>query len=296
MHTPVPARLRRALTTTALLAVTGLLAACSGDPAGGMPGMDPGMDHGSTPHPTSAAAMPDMVPGDGLTASAAGFTFVPSGSTLPAGQPVPFRFRITGADGTPATRFVPDQTMPMHFYLIRSDLTGFQHLHPEPSADGTWTVPVRPLLPGTYRAYTSFVVEDGAGKPQPLVLSAPITVPGPVVAQPLPPASPTTTVDGYTLALSGEPGTAGMLTVTVSKDGVPVTDLQPYLGTYAHLTAFHQGDLAFAHLHPNGPAASGDGGPTLSFHAELPQPGNWRLFVQFQTAGTLHTAAVTLTS
>ena len=26
----------------------------------------------------------------------------------------------------------------------------------------------------------------------------------------------------------------------------------PYLDTYAHLTAFHEGDLAFAHLHPHG--------------------------------------------
>ncbi|HZE01023.1 MAG TPA: hypothetical protein VE155_04575 [Pseudonocardiaceae bacterium] len=31
---------------------------------------------------------------------------------------------------------------------------------------------------------------------------------------------------------------------------LPVTDLQPYLDTYAHLTAFHGGDLAFADLHP----------------------------------------------
>jgi hypothetical protein len=26
----------------------------------------------------------------------------------------------------------------------------------------------------------------------------------------------------------------------------------------------------------------------------LPKPGNWRLFLQFQTGGVLHTAAVTI--
>ncbi|WP_329378415.1 hypothetical protein OG625_09870 [Streptomyces sp. NBC_01351] len=36
-------------------------------------------------------------------------------------------------------------------------------------------------------------------------------------------------------------GMAHPLTVSVSKDGKPVTDLQPYLDTYAHLTAFHSG-------------------------------------------------------
>ncbi|MGV9242332.1 hypothetical protein [Streptomyces sp. NPDC003710] len=36
------------------------------------------------------------------------------------------------------------------------------------------------------------------------------------------------------------------------------------------------------------------GGPDLYFHAELPTSGNWRLFLQFQTGGTLHTAALTL--
>jgi hypothetical protein len=87
---------------------------------------------------------------------------------------------------------------------------------------------------------------------------------------------------------------AGMthpLTVTIAKHGQPVTDLQPYLDTYAHLTAFHAADLAFAHHRLQDTA---NRGPRLSFEAMLPEPGNWRLFLQFQTAGVLHTAAVTL--
>jgi hypothetical protein len=84
------------------------------------------------------------------------------------------------------------------------------------------------------------------------------------------------------------------LTVTITRGGKPVTDLQPYLDTYAHLTAFHEGDTAFAHLHPTTTVNGDHGGPELTFHAELPTAGNWRLFLQFQTAGTLHTAALTL--
>ena len=91
---------------------------------------------------------------------------------------------------------------------------------------------------------------------------------------------------------------AGMthtFTVSVSKNGQPVRDLQPYLATYVHLTAIHEGDLAFAHLHPEGASATADtGGPTLTFQTAMPETGNWRLFIQFQTGGVLHTAAITV--
>jgi hypothetical protein len=273
--------------------------ACGSDSSSGMSGMD----HGSTPASTSASrhGMPgmeaDMLSGDGLTASASGFTFAPSTAALPAGHATPLRFQIHSANGTPVTSFEPDQTKLMHFYLIRSDLTGFQHIHPEMAADGTWTAPLLPLQPGTYRAYTSFITKDGAGKAVPLVLSQQITVPGNAPTTPVPVASATTQVDGYTLTLAADQLKAGMsheLRVTVAKDGTPVTDLQPYLDTYAHLTAFHDGDLAFAHLHPHGTISGDHGGPTLTFEAMLPKPGNWRLFLQFQTGGVLHTAAVTI--
>lgn len=246
------------------------------------------------------AAMPT---GNGLTADASGFRFAAGTSSLPAGQPASFQFRILGADGKPVTAFELDQTKLMHFYLIRSDLTGFQHIHAAMSTDGTWTAPLAPVQPGSYRAYASFITKDASGKSVALVLSQPVIVPGTATVTALPAASPTTQADGYTVTLFGGKNRAGdqitagtehPLTVTVSKDGLPVTDLQPYLDTYAHLTAFHDNDLAFAHLHPHGTVNGDHGGPTLSFEALLPKSGNWRLFLQFQTAGVLHTAAVTL--
>ncbi len=283
-----------------MAAVAGLVVtACGGST--GSAGMS-GMDHGAMTAPTASnhggmPGMADTPTGDGLTADASGLRFAADASSLPAGQPASFQFRILGADGKPVIVFEPDQTKLMHFYLIRSDLTGFQHIHPSMSADGTWTSQLAPAQPGTYRAYTSFITKDASGRTVPLVLSQPVTVPGATTVTPLPAASATTQVDGYTLTLSGDQVMAGRehtLTVTVSKDGQPVTDLQPYLDTYAHLTAFHDNDLAFAHLHPHGTVNGDHGGPALSFEAMLPKAGNWRLFLQFQTAGVLHTAAVTL--
>jgi hypothetical protein len=184
----------------------------------------------------------------------------------------------------------------MHFYAVRSDLSGFQHLHPTMAEDGTWTAPLAALRPGTWRLYASFTPAGGSGEGKGFVLSRTVKVPGTAMASPLPQASGTATVDGYTVTVKGDPmaGMAHQLTATVTRGGKPVTDLQPYLDTYAHLTAFHQGDLAFAHLHPETRADGDHGGPELTFHAEFAQSGNWRLFLQFRTGGRLHTAALTL--
>jgi hypothetical protein len=223
---------------------------------------------------------------------------VSSTTTLTAGMPMALTFRIIGPDGKPVTMFDIDQSKPMHFYLIRSDLSGYQHLHPTMAADGTWTVNPTTLIAGAYRAYASFVTPDAQGKPMAFVLSVPLIVPGMAAPTPLPLVSPTTTVDGYELALSGQPmaSKASALMLHVTQNGQPVTDLQPYLETYAHLSAFHAGNLAFAHLHPQGAIAIADhGGPDLTFEADFHESGSWRMYVQFQTGGALHTAAFTVT-
>ncbi|WP_033217728.1 hypothetical protein [Kitasatospora phosalacinea] len=300
---------RRTLLAAAAAALSLALAACGSD---GMDGMDhaasptvsaaPGHDTAGTSHDPDGMDGMDGMEGmngtagtggsaDGLAAERGGYRL---DGTLSGTE---YRFTVTGPDGGALTSYRPEQTEEMHFYAIRSDLSGFQHLHPVMSPDGTWTAPLAALRPGDWRMYASFVPGAGAGAGTGLVLSRTATVPGQDAPVPLPAAAASTTADGYTVTVSGAPkaGAPGGLTVTVGKDGQPVTDLEPYLGTYAHLTAFHAGDQAFAHLHPEAEAAeNAGGGPTLAFHAELPQAGDWRLFLQFRTGGALHTAALTL--
>ena len=246
-----------------------------------MPGM-PGMDK--------------MAGGDGLSDSKDGYRLASTDATLPAGTKAAYRFTVTGPDAQPVTAFAVDQTKRLHFYAIRSDLTGFQHIHPAMATDGTWMANLDTLAPGSWRMFATFTLDSGADKGTTFVLSRTVTVPGNALTTPLPAAAASTRVDGYTVTVKGElmAGMEHPLTVTVTKGGKPVTDLQPYLDTYAHLTAFHEGDEAFAHLHPTTMVNGDHGGPDLSFHAELPKAGNWRLFLQFQTAGILHTAALTL--
>nr|WTB28800.1 FixH family protein [Streptomyces sp. NBC_00830] len=296
---------RRALAavgTAAALALT--LAACgsSDNDSSSMPGMD----HGAKPSESvSAKASPSMgdmpgmdhtADGNGLSDTKDGYRLTSKDATLMAGKEAAYRFAVTGPDGKPVTAFAVDQTKRMHFYAIRSDLTGFQHLHPTMAADSTWTADLAAVAPGSWRLFASFTPDSGAGKGSAFVLSHTVTVRGKATKTPLPAAAKTAEVDGYTVTVKGElmAGMAHPMTVTVTKDGKPVTDLQPYLDTYAHLTAFHEGDTAFAHLHPQTKVNGDHGGPDLSFDVELPTSGNWRLFLQFQTGGKLHTAALTL--
>jgi len=133
-----------------------------------------------------------------------------------------------------------------------------------------------------------------------LVLSRQVEVSGADATKSTAVAAPATTatVDGYTVTVAGTPkaGSETPLTLTLTRNGKPVSDLQPYLDTYAHVTAIHQGDLAFSHLHPNASANGDQGGPTLWVTANLAESGPYRMFIQFQTAGTLHTAALTISA
>lgn len=304
-------RARSRATAAAAVGAALLLALTACGSGSGSPAAK-GTAHDHAPAMTSTPSMPGMpsttgmpsmsgMPSMGTTAAPsdtrAGYRFVSADSRLTAGHPVAYRFRVTGPDGGPVTAFAVEQTERLHFYAIRSDLTGFQHVHPSMAADGTWTAPLATLRPGSWRLFATFTPASGAGSGQDFVLSRTVTVPGSAPSAPLPAAGRTATVDGYRVTVGGDPmaGAGHEMAVRITRGGRPVTGLQPYLGSYAHLTAFHAGDEAFAHLHPKTGAVAGHGGgPDLAFHAALSVGGDWRLYLQFKAGGTLHTAALTL--
>jgi hypothetical protein len=235
----------------------------------------------------------------GLVSSSEGYTFQSMIDTIPAGAANPYSFVITGPDGKPVTAssYILFETKLLHFYAIRADLTGFNHIHPALEPDGTWTTtaaePLR-LEPGPYRVFIQFEARDAQGLIHSLVLSRPLQVTGTYSPVPVPPPSNTAQVDGYTVTIS-PPSSTGAMVAHFTLKGTPVNDLKPYLDSWAHLSAFQEGTLGFGHLHPLETPQSPDqlGGPDLTFHAHF-SSGTFRVFLQFQTAGVLHTAAFTL--
>jgi hypothetical protein len=172
----------------------------------------------------------------------------------------------------------------LHLIVVRRDFRGFQHLHPVlDEATGEWSTDVR-LSPGGWRVLADFVPAGG----EDLTLGSDLLVPGDVARPAVRPVSRTDTVDGYGAEVAGDlvAGEHSTLTVTVTNDGRPVTDLQPYLGAAGHLVALREGDLAYLHVHP---AEEG-----LEFGAEVPSPGRYHLYLDFKHAGVVRTAQFVL--
>lgn len=246
---------------------------------------DSGMEHGDT---HAAPAVAHEPPG-GLQVSQDGYRLVPVSSTLSTERPASFAFQVLGPDGHPVTRYTPTHEKDLHLIVVRRDLSGFQHIHPTLAANGTWSIPLRAAAPGQYRVFADFRPAD---RDEGLTLGVDVPAPGDYRPVPLPAPARTTTVDGYTVTLAGDlvPGASAKLTLRVSKAGTPVTDLQPYLGAYGHLVALREGDLAYLHVHPGDDGAAG---PEITFHAEVPTAGTYRLYLDFRHGGTVHTAEFT---
>jgi hypothetical protein len=255
------------------------------EPHGEMPA-ESGGEHGG--HDESGKALP------GLAVSESGYTLTPVGTTLSPGPQVPFRFTVTGPDGRPVTRYDESHEKELHLIVVRRDLSGFQHVHPVRGTDGTWSVPLDLRAAGTWRVFADFVPTAlGRG----LTLGADISVPGSFTPVPLPAASTRSVSEGYAVSLTGKPeaGKESELAFTITRNGRPVTDLEPYLGAFGHLVSLRGGDLAYLHTHPAEEAHAGEsGGPEVRFATTFPTAGAYRLYLDFQHAGVVRTAEFTV--
>lgn len=234
----------------------------------------------------------DMV--GGLSLEQGGYTLGEIEAPQTPGTPGELAFTLTDPTGAPVTDFAVAHEQRLHLVVVRSDGAHYRHAHPELDDSGRWSVPWTWDAAGTYRVYADAVPTGG----DPLTLSRTVEVAGDVV--PVRAGAPTTTasVDGYDVTLDGslQVGTASRLTLGVTRDGEPVTTLEPYLGAFGHLVALRDGDLAYLHAHPEGAeAAPGElSGPTVAFAVEAPTTGRYLLYLDFQVDGEVRTAAFTV--
>lgn len=251
-----------------------------------------GKDGGGHEKPAGAAAAPA-----GLQVSDQGYALDLRTPRAKAGERTDLRFTVLKeSSGAPLKTYKKDHGKELHLILASRDLTTYRHLHPARAADGTWSVPATLPKAGDYRVFADFTPRGADAK---VTLGTDLAVTGPYAPGKLPPATATAKApDGYEVRLTGglTPGKPREVTLRVTRDGKPVTDLQPYLGAYGHLVALRAGDLAYLHVHPNG--EPGDGttkpGPEVSFTATAPSAGAYRLFLDFRHEGVVRTAAFTV--
>lgn len=260
------------------------VAARAGDSATGGHGEEGG--RGGAEQETAGHAL------DGLSLDADGFVLSPVDAPTGVGQKGELSFRIQTAAGEPVTEFTTAHEKDLHLIVVRTDGAEFRHVHPElDTGTGTWSVPWTWGDAGTYRVYADFTpATDGA---EGLTLTRIVEIAGgftPVTAA----TQRTAEVDGFTVALEGDlvAGESANLTISVEREGKPVTTLEPYLGAFGHLVALRDGDLAYLHVHAEGdePQAGDTAGPAIGFAAEAPTAGRYLLYLDFQVDGEVRTA------
>ncbi|WP_454728401.1 heavy-metal-associated domain-containing protein [Cellulosimicrobium protaetiae] len=257
---------------------------------------DPATSHAAEQH-AAPVGVPEQESTEG-TDMTRGLSLEQDGYTLgeveapgTVGEAGELAFTVTDRTGEPVTEYDVSHEQRLHLIVVRSDGAHFRHVHPVMDADGRWSLPWTWDAAGTYRVYADAAPTAGDA----VTLTRTVDVAGGLAPARATEVSTTASVDGYDVALDGQlkAGTASRLTVEVTRDGEPVTTLEPYLGAYGHLVALRDGDLAYLHVHPEGdePEAGQVSGPTVSFGVEAPTPGRYLLYLDFQVEGQVHTAA-----
>ena len=121
--------------------------------------------------------------GQGVVAVAEGYRLIPASTGLD-GDGGTFRFAIEDQHDQAVHEFTPIHERDLHLIVVNRQLTAFHHVHPTLGVDGTWSVDLPALDPGSYRAVADFQIADGprlalgtdltvAGQYQPAALSEP---------------------------------------------------------------------------------------------------------------------------
>lgn len=256
--------------------------------------LDAGRDVAARPAVDHAAHSGVSDGGDGLSDNHDGYVLSPIALPDRRGDAMPLAFRIVGPDGAPTTVYEP-----LHLYVVREDLSFYQHLHPALAGD-RWTAAVDVPDGGVYRLYAEFTPKQRAHS---TVLGAPFVIAGDTRYVPIPAPAAKVSAGGFTVSrLEGTADAAAgrsdiMRFQVLDAHGAPVTALEPYLGVYAHASVFDS-TQRLTHLHDTTPAntQAAPAGGVLTFHTQFPQRGRHRVFLQFKVAGEVHQAAFTVTA
>jgi hypothetical protein len=252
-------------------------------------------EHGQTQSPVETT--PDSHSGhpvQGVAVEQNGYLLQDVTAPDTTGEAGELSLTITGPDGAAVTEFETEHEKDLHLIVVRSDGSHYRHVHPVMDEAGRWSIPWQWEAAGSYRVYAD-ITPTGAAEG--LTLTRTVEVAG-TLDPAAPEVSATDEVDGFDVSVEGElaAGTTSPLRVNVTRDGQPVTSLEPYLGAYGHLVALRAGDLAYLHVHPEGaePVAGEVSGPAVEFATTAPSPGRYYLYFDFQVDGQVHTAQFAL--
>jgi hypothetical protein len=213
-----------------------------------------------------------------------------------AGAPVRLRFTpLLHSDLLRGLMVVHEH--PLHLIVVSADLELFDHVHPAPQPDDSFALPYRFPRAGRYLLYAEItpageraqvfrlpvVVRPQAGDRE-VSMAEPDLAPSPALSKPVD-SDPNMTAE---LRFQPRRPAAGIEThflIRLSEDGLPVSDLEPYLGAMAHAVFVSQDSNTFLHCHPEElapPDPTARGGPDVPFATFFPRVGRYKLWIQFK--------------
>lgn len=203
-----------------------------------------------------------------------------------------------GSTGLPADDLVPHHQALMHLVMIEQTTQHFVHAHPVRIAPGVYELDITNAPSGVYDVAIE-LERLGSGSQ---VLRGVVdwrgsdTVTNPAIDAGVVPFE--AIVDGYAVAITahgevsaGKPTT---IQVAVSKDGVPVSVLEYWLGMRGHMILRDPAGSMFGHVHAAG-AMNEDFQPvaipghTVDFVYAFPQAQTYQLWLQVQVDGRILT-------
>ena len=186
----------------------------------------------------------------------------------------------------------------LHLIIVSPDLSFFDHVHPVLRKDGslelTYTFPhtgefllFADITPRGERSQVFRLPVNVPGSPGESSPAPQPLVPTPAMGKPLD-ADPSITAELIPQPRTLAAGIHAQLLFRLSRNGQPVTDLEPYLRAMGHCVGILQDTQTYMHCHPEQlytPTADTRGGPAVAFHAMFPKPGRYKIWAQFQRGG-----------
>ena len=150
---------------------------------------------------SSSPAAPPVAPH--VHAGGGSYGLVVESSSFVAGVAQPLRFTVHAPDGAVVTRFETLHDKQLHLIVLRTDLTGYQHLHPDKDSDGVWSIPLTLPSPGSWRIFADFSTVASDGHRIDDTASAQLGVAGSYDPVALPSSSSVFDVDGVSVTMDG---------------------------------------------------------------------------------------------
>jgi uncharacterized membrane protein len=185
---------------------------------------------------------------------------------------------------------------PMHLIIVSADLSDYDHVHPIPQPDGSLQLSYTFPHPGQYLLYADitptgqraqvFRLPLSVGPRDELLADPPDLTPSPSLAKPLP-EDPTMTAQLIFQPRTPEAGVETHFLFRLTKNGLPVNDLEPFMGAMAHCIIISEDTQTFMHCHPEqliSPTPDARAGPDIPFGTIFPKPGLYKIWGQFRRA------------